>query len=160
MKKGRGREGRRFSGNVYLHGVVGKARYARRVVAVAMTKAKADAVFRLSETVKVQFLFELHGFVRSHVCCRRARKRTAMSANLRLAFTMERCLSRKSCGAAGKGIPMPIASLCFGGTRFCGSPCCRAVLTIERGKRGGDGDERRVSAHGEGGQTHREGGTG
>ena len=80
-----------------------------------------------------------------------------MSENLRLAFAMERCLSRKSCGAAGKGIPMPIASLCFGGTHFWGSFCGWAVLTIERG-RGGDGDERWVS---EGGvQTHREGGTG
>jgi hypothetical protein len=81
-----------------------------------------------------------------------------MSANLRLAFAMERCLSRKSCGAAGKGIPMPIASLCFGGTHFWGSFCGWAVLTIEKGRRGGDGDERWVS---EGGvQTHREGGTG
>jgi hypothetical protein len=65
VKKGRDREGRGFSGNVYLHGVVGKARYARRVVAVAMAKAKADAVFRLSETVKVQFLVALHNFIRS-----------------------------------------------------------------------------------------------
>ena len=44
----------------------------------------------------------------------------ALSVNLRLAFAIERCLSRMSCvgvRAAGKSITMPIASLCFGGPR-------------------------------------------
>ena len=75
-------------------------------------------VFYLSKTVKIQFMAASHGFVRSQVCCGRARQRTATSANLCLAFAMERFLSRKwwvGVGAAGKGIPMPIASLCFGG---------------------------------------------
>ena len=59
------------------------------------------------------------------ICCGRARQRTATSANLCLAFAMERFLSRKwwvGAGAAGKGIPIPMASLCFGGPqgRFLG----------------------------------------
>jgi hypothetical protein len=61
-----------------------------------------------------------HDFVRSQVCCGRVLQRTAMSVNLRLAFAIERCLSRMSCvgvRAAGKGITMLIASLCFGGPR-------------------------------------------
>ena len=61
-----------------------------------------DAVFRLSETVKVQFLVALHGFVKSHVCCKRALQCTATSANLRLAFAIESFLSRKSWPRRGR----------------------------------------------------------
>ena len=72
----------------------------------------------------------LQSFVRSHVCCERALQCTATSANLHLAFAIERFLSR-SCsgvGAAGKGIPIRMASLRSG--------CSRGweVLTIKRGK--------------------------
>ena len=92
---------------------------------VAVVEAKVGTVFCLSETVKVQFMAASHGFVRSQDCCGRARQRTATSANLCLAFAMECFLSRKwwvGVGAAGKGIPIPIPSLCFGGPqgRFLG----------------------------------------
>ena len=83
-------------------------------------KAKAGAIFRLSETVKVQFMVVSHDFVRSQVCCGRARQRTETSVNLRLAFAMERCLSGTSCvgvRAAGMSLPTQIASLCFGNPR-------------------------------------------
>ena len=96
-----------------------------------------------SETVKIQFMVALHGSVRPHVCHGRARQRTVMSMNSRMAFAIQRFLSRKSCisvGAAGKGIPMPIASLCFGGPRgwFFGWFLCGGVvvLAIERRKGG------------------------
>ena len=75
-------------------------------------------VFYLSETVKIQFMAASHGFVRSQVCCWRARQRTATSTNFRPTFAMEHFLSRKrwvGVGAAGKSIPIPIASLCSGG---------------------------------------------
>ena len=116
-----------FSGNVDLRGVVGRS------------DKRAGEVFRLSETVKNQFMVALHGSVRPHVCYGRARQRTAMSMNSRLAFAIQRFLSRKSCisvGAAGKGMPMPIASWCFGGSRgwfLCGGV---VVLAIERRKGG------------------------
>ena len=82
-------------------------------------------VFYLSKTVKIQFMAASHGFVRSQVCCGRARQRAATSTNLRLAFAMEHFLSRKwrvGVGAAGKGIPIPIASFGSGGPqgRFLG----------------------------------------
>ena len=85
---------------------------------VAVVEAKVGTVLCLSETVKVQFVAASHGFIRSQVRRGRARQRTATSTNLRLAFAMKHFLSRKwwvGVGAAGKGIPIPIASLCFGG---------------------------------------------
>jgi hypothetical protein len=81
-------------------------------------KAKAGALFRLSETVRVQSMVASHDFVRSEVCRGRVLQHTAMSVNLCLAFAIERCLSKMSCVGvreAGKGITMPIAYLCFGG---------------------------------------------
>ena len=66
---------------------------------VAVVEAKVGTVFCWSETVKVQyvqFVAASHGFVRSQVCCGRARQRTGTSANLCLAFAMERFLSKTS----------------------------------------------------------------
>ena len=90
VKKGGDREGRGFSGNVDLLGVVGKVRYAKRGSLWRRRKRTRYSVY------PVQFLVALHGFVRSHVCCERALQCTATSANLRLAFAIERFLSRKS----------------------------------------------------------------
>ena len=76
-----------------------------------------------------------------------ARQRSETSANLRMAFTTERFLSRKSCVsvyAADKGIPMLTACLCLAVFKgdFWDSFCSWVVLTIERGKGEGDGGER------------------
>ena len=75
------------------------------------------------------------------------RQRSETSANLRLAFTTERFLSRKSCVGvyeADKGIPMLTASLCFAVLKgdFRDSFCGWVVLTIERREGEGDGGER------------------
>ncbi|KAH9989536.1 hypothetical protein BJV77DRAFT_1151448 [Russula vinacea] len=97
---------------------------------VAVAKAKADAVFRLSETVKVQFLVALHGFVKSHVCCERALQCTATSANLRLAFAIESFLSRKSWPCRGRW------QGCSDRDSICALRLFSrvGVLTIKRGK--------------------------
>ena len=89
-------------------------------------KAKADAVFHLSEMVKVHLDVILRS-LRAHVTrfhqvpsLLREGTTAATSANLRLAFTTEHFLSGKLCvgvRAAGKGIPMPLTSLCFGSPR-------------------------------------------
>ena len=76
-----------------------------------------------------------------------ARQRSETSANLCLAFTTERFLSRKSCvvvQAADKGIPMLTASLCLVVLEgdFWDSFCGCMVLTIERRKGEEDGGER------------------
>jgi hypothetical protein len=75
------------------------------------------------------------------------RQRSETSANLRLAFTTERFLSRKSCVGvyeADKGIPMLTASLCLAVLKgdFQDSFCGWVVLTIERREGEGDGGER------------------
>ena len=75
------------------------------------------------------------------------RQRSGTSANLCLAFTTERFLSRESCvvvQAADKGIPIMTASLCLAVLKgdFWDSFCGWVVLTIERGKGEGDGGER------------------
>ena len=64
-------------------------------------KVKEGAVFRLSEMMKIHFMVALRGFVRFQVCRGMARRRTATSADLRLAFAMERFLSKTSCVTLG-----------------------------------------------------------
>jgi hypothetical protein len=61
-----------FSGNVDLHGVVGRGRYARHVVTAV--KTKAGAVFLLSEMVKDHFMVA-SSRVGCQLCCGRARQR-------------------------------------------------------------------------------------
>jgi hypothetical protein len=63
------------AGNVNFHGVVGRGRYCKRGMRLAV-KAKAGVVFRLSETVRVQSMVGSHDFVRSQVCCGRVLQRT------------------------------------------------------------------------------------
>ena len=128
VKKGRDREGRGFSGNVDLLGVVGKARYAKRGSLWRRRKRTRYSVYpklwRSSSWSRCMVSLGPMSAARGHCSAPRRAQTCAWRSQLSV-FSLE---SRGGVGATGKGVPIRIASLRSG--------CSRGweVLTIKRGK--------------------------